>query len=487
MVVKGAFRCNALKWLGLMLALAYDFLQQGSVFTTKFSLPSFLKQVNKLTKSQRKSIKRVGFGNLLHIPNHVLRRLQLNELMERWNSERQAFVFPPGEITITLLDVVLILGLRVVGEPVVVEEDAPLTSLEKEFGASVLNRTIGVESLKQRLESLGERDDESFVRTFLLYCFGTLLFPTANGKVDSRYLCLFQDLDNVSCFAWGAAVLEDLHHCLSQRKSKRTSFIGGCLLLLQVWCYEHIVMGRPKLLDCPSTFPRVCRWESSGRQYLTSSQFAIKFEELEHTQILWRLQPTSEELQVDIIRELTQERYSRTMMEQPVDVDSKAAIRMVPEEEDEEILRTPGTIMHPIDVASERPIRMVRAHREEEEEEEAILRSGPGTMKHPIDVASERASRMVPLHREEHLQEKSTIFVTSDDEESKVIEDLKKENIELKGIIEELRKENQVTKKRLEDENEELRKLVENQCSQSMLMERFVLNLERIVLEEEKD
>lgn len=450
------------------------------VFTTKFSLPSFLKQVNKLTESQRNSIKRVGFGNLLHIPNHVLRRLQLNELMERWNSEKQAFVFPPGEISVTLLDVVLILGLRVVGEPVVVEEDAPLTSLEKEFGASVLNRTIGVESLKQRLESLGERDDESFVRTFLLYCFGTLLFPTANGKVDSRYLSLFQDLDNVSCFAWGAAVLEDLHDCLSQRKSKKTNFIGGCLILLQIWCYEHIVMGRPKLLECPSTFPRVCRWESSGRQYLTSSQFAIKFEELEHTQILWRLQPTSEELQVDIIREITQEWYSTTTMEQPVDVDR--AIKMVPEEEEEEeaILRTgPGTIKHPIDVASERPIRMVREHREEEEEE-AILRSEPGTMKHPIDVASERASRMV---REEHLQEKSTILVISD--ESKVIEDLKKENNELKEIIEELRKENQVTKQRLEDENEELRKLVEKQRTESMLMERFVLNLERIVLAEE--
>ncbi|XP_024965868.1 uncharacterized protein LOC112506074 [Cynara cardunculus var. scolymus] len=241
----------------------------------------------------------------------------------------------------------------------------------------------------------------------------------------------------------------------------------------EVWCYEHIVIGRPKLLDCLSTFPRVCRWESSGRQYLTSSQFTIKFEELEHSQILWRLEPTSEELQVDIIREITQEWYSRTTMEQPLDVDSGSAIRMVPEEEEEEeeaILRTgPGTIKHPIDVASEKPIRMVKEHREEESE--SILRTGPGTKKHPIDVASKRASRIVGVHGEEqHSQEKSKILVISDDEESKVIEDLKKENLELK--------------KRLEDENEELRKLVEKQRSRSMLMERFVSNLERIVLED---
>ncbi|KAJ9547466.1 hypothetical protein OSB04_020009 [Centaurea solstitialis] len=468
-------------------------------FTTKFSLPSFLKQVNRLTESQRNSITRAGFGNLLHIPNHVLRRLQLNELMERWNSERRAFVFPLGEITITPLDVVLILGLRVFGEPVVINEDAPFTSLETEFGASVTNRSIGLESLKLRLESLGERDDEFFVRMFLLYCFGTLLFPTANGKVDSRYLYLFRDLDNVSCFAWGAAVLEDLHDCLSQRKTKRTNVIGGCLILLQIWCYEHIVMGRPKLLDCPSTFPRVCRWESSGRQYSTSSQFAINFEELEHTQaslsipffygliyfqILWSLQPTSEELQVDIIREIPQEWYSRTTMEQPLDIeDSQRATTTVLEvdEDEEAILRTgPGTIKHPIDVASERPIRLVR--------EETFLRSGEGTMKHPIEVASVRASRTVRVPREEdHLQQKSTILVVSDDEESKGMEDLKKENLELKEIIEDLRNENQDMKKRYEDEIEELKKLLEKQQRESMLMASFVSNLERIVLEDEED
>lgn len=42
------------------------------------------------------------------------------------------------------------------------------------------------------------------------YCFGTLLFPNANGKVDSRFLHLLENVDRVSSFAWGAAVLGDL-------------------------------------------------------------------------------------------------------------------------------------------------------------------------------------------------------------------------------------------------------------------------------------
>ncbi|PWA80748.1 aminotransferase-like mobile domain-containing protein [Artemisia annua] len=358
-------------------------------FTTKFSLPSFLNQVNKLTESQRSSIKRAGFGYLLQIPQHVLRRSQLIELMDTWSIEKQAFVFPVGEISITLLDVALILGLRVIGEPVVLKEDAPLTSLEKSFDASVSNRYISVESLKDRLESIGEKDDESFVRVFLLYCFGTLLFPSENGKVDSRYLSFVQDLNNVSCFAWGTAVLQYLHDWLTKRKAEKINKIGGCLILLQIWYYEHIITGRPKLLDGTSTFPRVCRWESS-RQYQI-----MKFEQVEHTQIVWKLQPTSLEMEINIVRAIAQESYLRT---------------------------APGTIEQPIELGSERVTRMVRVQREEEE---------------PI------------------LQDQSTIFVLSDDEESKVIDNLRGEVTELKGIIEEERKEKKVMKK-LQDDNEEL-------------------------------
>ncbi|KAD5317829.1 hypothetical protein E3N88_17775 [Mikania micrantha] len=430
------------------------------VFSTKFSLPSFLKQVKKLTDSQKNSIERAGFGNLLRIPDHVLRRSQLIQLMDKWSCEKQAFIFPPGELKITLLDVSLILGLRVIGQPVVLKEGAPLTSLERELGASVLNRMINVELLKERLESIGEKDDESFIWVFLLYCFGTLLFPSANGKVDSRYLYLLQDADCVSSFAWGAAVLEDLHNCLSQRISKKTSNIGGCLILLQIWCYEHIIIGRPKLLDYPSIFPRVCRWESSARHYSMSSQFNINFEELEHNQaccmrlqwiyfqILWKLEPTSEEVEIDMIREIPQEWRLKTRL---------------------------GMIEQPIEVPCESAVRMVKVHREvvvEEEDED------------PIRL------------------EKSTIFVLSDDEESKVNEDLKKEILELKVIIEEM-KENE-GKKRVENEDEikelrkkivedeqELRKIVEVENeklhAENTLMEGCILDLERLLSKDSVD
>ncbi|GJW80194.1 kinesin-like protein KIN-UC [Tanacetum coccineum] len=66
----------------------------------------------------------------------------------------------------------------------------------------------------------------------------------------------------------------------------------------------------------------------------------MKFEQLEHTQILWKLQPTSVEMKINFIRAIAQESYVRT---------------------------APGTIEQPVEVKSERVTRIVGVQREEEE------------------------------------------------------------------------------------------------------------------------
>lgn len=210
------------------------FLLQVGNFSTRFSLPSFVKQVNKLTNSQRNAITRMGFGNVLQIPNLMLCKNLLAELMERWSCEKRAFLLIPGNITITLMDVSLILGLCVTGDPVILKEDAPFSDLEREYGASLWNRKITIASIEKRLESLGCIDDEDFIRSFLLFVFGALLFPNTTEKVDSRYLSLLWDLDKVSHYAWGAAVLADVFNWLCKRKETQVQYIGGCLIFLQV-------------------------------------------------------------------------------------------------------------------------------------------------------------------------------------------------------------------------------------------------------------
>ncbi|GMJ08550.1 hypothetical protein HRI_004524300 [Hibiscus trionum] len=289
--------------MGLVLGVEerVDSKQTGS-FSTRFSLSSFVKRVEKLTDDQRTAIKKVGFGNLLSIPNQMLSKSLLVELMERWNSEECGFLLLPGILKITHMDAALILGIRVVGEPILLREDQAFSDLETYYGAALWKRKITVASLESRLDSLGKVVNEDFVRTFILFIFGTILFPNANGKVDSRYLEFLKNVDDIGRFAWGAAVLEDLFMWLNKRKESNVQYVGGCLILLQVWCYEHIDLARPDLIGCRSMFPRACRWENSKshqRQW-----FAAKFRELQDFQITWHLQPTAEELQFDVINEL---------------------------------------------------------------------------------------------------------------------------------------------------------------------------------------
>ncbi|XP_015897421.3 protein MAINTENANCE OF MERISTEMS [Ziziphus jujuba] len=275
----------------------------SGTFRTRFSLPSFIKQVKRLTDDQRALIEKMGFGNLLLIPNHTLSKNLLVELMENWSVEKHAFLLHPGEFHISLMDVALILGLRVVGVPVLLRDDEPFSELESEYGAALWKRKIAVAFLESRLDSLVGICNDDFVRTFLLYTFGTFLFPNANGQVDSRYLSFLQNLDGICEFAWGAAVLQDIFNWLDRRKEVNVQYVGGCLIFLQIWSYEHIDIARPSLLDFGVTFPRVCRWDNS--RSLHKQRFTSQFKDLQDHQVtLNELQVTPIEMEVDIIKEL---------------------------------------------------------------------------------------------------------------------------------------------------------------------------------------
>ncbi|KAK6943265.1 Aminotransferase-like, plant mobile domain [Dillenia turbinata] len=273
-------------------------------FSTRFSLPSFAKRAEKLNDDQKKAIKKVGFGNLLKIPNQTISKNLLVELMERWSIEKHAFMILSKELKITPMDVALILGLRVTGDPPIVHDDQPFVHLETEYGAATWNRRITVTSLESRLEELGGVADDDFVRTFLLFTFGTFLFPNSNGKVDSRYLALLEDIEEVCHFAWGAAVLEDVFRWLCKRKETNIQYVGGCLIFLQIWSYEHIDIARPSLLDGKMRFPRASRWENSRSQQ--RQWFATKFKELKENQIILHLSLCSEESETDIVKELVE-------------------------------------------------------------------------------------------------------------------------------------------------------------------------------------
>ena len=87
---------------------------------------------------------------------------------------------------------------------------------------------------------------ERHARAYILYLFGCILFPDKSGdSVQLIYLSLLGDLERVDEYSWGSATLAFLYRNLCRASSKGAKDIGGCLLLLQIWSWEHIHIERP--------------------------------------------------------------------------------------------------------------------------------------------------------------------------------------------------------------------------------------------------
>jgi len=75
-------------------------------------------------------------------------------------------------------------------------------------------------------------------RTHSLTLIGNLLMlDTSASRVHLMYLPLLVDLNNVSNYNWGAAVLACLYRALDHGVDFNQINIRGCMLLLQSWAW----------------------------------------------------------------------------------------------------------------------------------------------------------------------------------------------------------------------------------------------------------
>ncbi|KAK4786540.1 hypothetical protein SAY86_010373 [Trapa natans] len=231
----------------------------------------------KLTSRQIKLVEKAGFGHLRLIPAISLDNPLISALVERWRRETNTFHLNAGEMTVTLKDVALLLGLSIDGEPVIGITYTSCNSVcEKFLGkAPELGYASGgmvkLSWLKEFFSECPEdgslEEVERYTRAYLLYLVGSTIFSTTTGnKVPVMYLPLFGDFEHCGRYAWGAAALAFLYRALGNASLASQSTISGCLTLLQCWSYYHLNIGRPKLKHEPAhdSFPYVLRWK--GKQ-----------------------------------------------------------------------------------------------------------------------------------------------------------------------------------------------------------------------------
>ncbi|PKA62550.1 Serine/threonine-protein phosphatase 7 long form like [Apostasia shenzhenica] len=58
-------------------------------------------------------------GNIKHLSNIRLDHLSITALIECWSLETNTFHLPIGEMTITLQDIIVILGVQIDGDPLI--------------------------------------------------------------------------------------------------------------------------------------------------------------------------------------------------------------------------------------------------------------------------------------------------------------------------------------------------------------------------------
>ncbi|XP_075636957.1 serine/threonine-protein phosphatase 7 long form homolog [Castanea sativa] len=172
-------------------------------------------------------IKAVGLEGLLWIPGREIDHGLITALVERWRPETHTFHMPHGEITITLQDVEVLLGL-------------PVDDNHKQLAGRriLINRLL--EQVADPLPPNAEEDQlHKYARCYILALLGDTIFMDKSGdRVHLMWVQPLEDLRNPRRYGWGSACLAWLYRELCGA-SEDTSRIGGCFLLLRYWAWAR--------------------------------------------------------------------------------------------------------------------------------------------------------------------------------------------------------------------------------------------------------
>ncbi|KAM3193101.1 hypothetical protein ACQJBY_069958 [Aegilops geniculata] len=195
----------------------------------------------------------------------------VSALADRWRPETHSFHLRTREMTVTLEDVSLITGLAIDGMPLCMSTDsdgwreqmiALIGMAPTEAEADVEE---GQEKKKRERKAAGApftwiqhhfamcppdaTDDviQTHARVYMWYVVSRTLFPDSTGK-NAPWMWLKALTFFDSKWSWGSATLAYLYRQLDDACCRITDSagIGGNMLLLSVWSWERLPVGRPK-------------------------------------------------------------------------------------------------------------------------------------------------------------------------------------------------------------------------------------------------
>lgn len=215
-------------------------------------------------------IAEAGFEGLSKVPNMEVDHALITALVERWRPETHTFHLPHGEISITLQDIEVMLGVPVDGLPVTGSAKGNWPALCRDFlgrlppdpvphpheNKSILaGARLRVSWLKEQFRdplAVDATDEvvQQHARYHILVLLGSILFMDKSAdRVSVRPLLLLNPISNAKRYSWGSGALAWLYRHLCKASETKAKQIGGALMLVQLWAYSRFP------LICPITRP----------------------------------------------------------------------------------------------------------------------------------------------------------------------------------------------------------------------------------------
>ncbi|KAG5566046.1 hypothetical protein RHGRI_001843 [Rhododendron griersonianum] len=202
----------------------------------------------------------------------------ITALLERWRLETHTFHLRPGESTITLQDVEVLLGIPIEGKPVTGNTNLkPYDLCKRLLGEQPTEESKDINGMKVKASWLSDRftgqveegaDPEVVARQargYLLLLMGETIFADhSGGYVHLANLERLENFDEAGMYSWGSGALANLYLNLCHGCKAGTKQITGCFILLQVWAWErlpYLAPGRLGKRAPKAGAPLIGRWD----------------------------------------------------------------------------------------------------------------------------------------------------------------------------------------------------------------------------------
>ncbi|VYS48781.1 unnamed protein product [Arabidopsis thaliana] len=236
--------------------------------------PNFKSWAKKMEALHEPIWRKAGIFEAIKASMYKIRKNQslLLALVEKWCPETKSFLFPWGEATITLEDVLVLLGFSVQGSPVFapLESSEMRDSVEKLEKARLENR--GQDGLVRQnlwVSSFLGRGDQMEHEAFLAFWLSQFVFPDmCRRSISTKVLPMAVRLARGERIAFAPAVLARLYRDLGQiqasarEKSTPNVTLKSLFKLVQLWAWERFKSTSPKARVIPKGEPRISRWHS---------------------------------------------------------------------------------------------------------------------------------------------------------------------------------------------------------------------------------